>query len=47
MTFAVAAKTAGAGFLPRPSLEDIDLGFVAAARHVVGSRTMTTLATLL
>jgi hypothetical protein len=45
--FGVAAQTASASLLPRLSLEYEYLGFVATARHVVRSGTMTTFATLL
>jgi hypothetical protein len=47
VSFAMAAETAGAAFLPRLSFEHKYLRFVAAAGHVLGAGTMTTLATLL
>src|ERR1700677_870392 len=45
--FAVAAQTASASLLPRLPLKHEYFGFVAAARHVVGSGPMATFATLL
>src|ERR1700691_6776204 len=47
VSFAVATQAAGAGLLPRLPLEHVYFGFVAAARHVVGAGTVTTLTTLL
>jgi len=45
--FAVAGQTANASLLPRLSLEHEYLGLVATPRHVVGSGTVATFATLL
>jgi hypothetical protein len=47
VSFAMAAKTTRACFLPRLSFEHEYLGLVAAAGHMVGSRSMATLTTSL
>src|SRR5450631_64226 len=46
VTFAVAGQTAGTRFLPGNIFEREYLGFIAAAVHMVRSRTMAALATL-
>ncbi len=47
MTLAVAAETAGAGLLPRLSLEEEYLRLVAATCDVFGSRTVATFTALM
>jgi hypothetical protein len=40
VSLAVALQTAPAGLRPRQTCKADDLGFVAAARHVLGARTV-------
>lgn len=47
MTLAVAGQAAGAGLLPGMLLEYEYLRLIAAARHVVGARTVTSFTSLL
>src|SRR5450432_1048958 len=47
MTFSMAAQAAGAGLLPGMLLEYEYLRLIAAARHVVGARTVTSFTSLL
>jgi hypothetical protein len=47
VSFTVAGQTTGAGLLPGVVFEDEYLGFVAAAFHMFGSRTVASFAALL